>query len=305
MDFQLAKKLIDVGYEEAKKESPKIKELLKENNISLHKNKNINKERINVSETLNDIKYDRMILDSNSFKPLFYFGKDHSLFKQNLFKDELFKPQYGLEFDNGKLETTLLNNNYKSDDLEAKIRLKKITQNLDLIAKSKLNSNQDHWEFGFKHYAKRHTFSLGRKKINDKKFNIIKNRYNIGLDDSSFKGETSLLITPKFDSYKILTSHQGLFKISSIWSLKPKIVFNNTKLITSPTIYRGSTPEDTVKFQTALDFIYTHNFLPSLEFMQILQITNIKFYLFSDYQTSHFDSQALGVGSEMNLYFPR
>lgn len=299
MDFQAASKLIEHGYNQTKKQMPEIKQLLEKKEISLEKYKT--KKFIDISPTLKDVKYDRMILDSYRLKPLFYFGKDHSFFKQNLFKDDLLKSQYGLEFNKGRLNVSFLNNKQLENNLESQIKLKKITPNFDLINKIKLNSKQNSWEFTGKYYAQNYTFSLGKKGIEQQEFNLIKNEYDFSLNESRLQGETSLLITPEFDSYKTLTSHQGLFKLSSIWSLKPKVVFNNTDLMSSPTIYRGDEPKDSVKFQASLDYIYTHNFLHSLEFIQVLQVTDIKFYLFTDYQSSYLKSTAYGIGSKMNV----
>ena len=301
MDFQLANRLIQIGYKQAKQQLPKIKETLKENHVSLAKNSSNNRKPLNMTQILNDFKYNRLILDPFIVKPLFYFGKDNSVFKQNLFKDEFMDPQYGFEIKKGKLDVLLLNTKDRRSDLEAQVRIKKITPSLDLIAKSRMKTDQNDWELTLKHYAKNYTLSLGRTNRNQQNFNLIKNEYDLNRNNINFKGESTLLISPEFDNYKVLTSHQQLFKISSIWSLKPKIVFNNTNLLSSPTIYRGTEPTDTVEFQAAIDAIYTHNFLHSIEFMQIMQITDIGFYIFSDYQSSDTESTAFGIGSKMNL----
>ncbi|MBM7623183.1 patatin-like phospholipase family protein [Sporohalobacter salinus] len=296
MDFSLADKLISIGYRETKKKMPQIKELMRKHNISIEKSK---QRKMNITPLLTDLKYDRINIDSTGFTPLLYFGKDHSSFKQQLFQDDLFKIQYGFEWRQGLIETTVLNNQHSEDNLEAQLRVKKLTPTTDLI--SQIKSNHNDWALSLKHYAPHYTFSLGRRSIDDKQFNLIGNQYNFKKNNWELKGETSLLITPQFDSYKVLTSQQGLFKLSSIWSAKPKLVYNNTDLLNSPIIYRGREPKDKVESQAAIDWIYTHEFLPTIKLMHAIQLTNIQYYLFTDYQSSYDSSHAVGIGAKANL----
>ncbi|SJZ71426.1 patatin-like phospholipase family protein [Selenihalanaerobacter shriftii] len=299
MDFELADSLIKLGYSQTKKKIPEIKELLKQNNIAL--NKLERKQTLNISQTLKNIKYNRLMIDSYMTKPLIYFGKDNSLFKQELFKDELFKPQYGAKVTKEHIDFTVLNVDKDTDDLETSIRLKQVTPNIDLIGKGKINSEEDKMELTMKYYTNNYTIGFGRKKINHQDFNLLTNEYDLSTNNIKFQGETDLLISPDFDSYKVLTSHQTKFKLSSIWSIKPKIVYNNTDILSSPDIYRGIEPEETADFQATIDWVYTHDFLPALEFMKIIQVNDIQLYLFSDYLSSTRESTAYGLGAQMNL----
>lgn len=298
MDFNQAAELISIGYQHTKERMPKIKSLLRKHDIQFRKTDR--KGTINLDHLLTDLKYDRLVLDSSLLTPKLYFGKDHSFFKQNLFKDDLFKPQYGAKWQKGQLEATVLNNHHEDNNLEAKLRVKQLTETTDLISNLNLDSN-DNWELKLRHYTPNYTLSIGRKSINNSQFNLIDNKYTTKINNIKLEGETSVLVSPELDSWKVLTSHQGIFEISSIWSAKPKLVYNNTGLLKSPIIYRGSKPKDNVKLQTAIDWIYTHNFLPTIKLMEILQLTDIEYYLFSDYQTSYDSSQAVGIGADANL----
>lgn len=298
MDFNQAAELISIGYQHTKEKIPKIKSLLNKYDIQLQKIDR--KGTINLDRLLTDLKYDRLALDSSLLTPKLYFGKDHSFFKQNLFKDDLFKFQYGLKQQLGQIEATILDNRREDNNLEAKLRVKQLTKTIDLISNIKPGSN-DNWELKLKYYTPNYTLSVGRRSIDNREFNLIDNEYTIKINNIKLEGETSVLVSPELDSWKVLTSHQGIFEISSIWSAKPKLVYNTTGLLKSPIIYRGSKPKDNVKLQTAIDLIYTHNFLPTIKLMEILQLTDIEYYLFSDYQTSYDSSHAAGIGANTNL----
>ncbi|GAB6100543.1 hypothetical protein JCM16358_24220 [Halanaerocella petrolearia] len=301
MDFQLADKLVQIGYQQTKEKIPQIKKSLSQIGVK-NRESNIDKEKVDLKPTLQEIKYERQVIDETSFRLLYYYGKDHSQFVQNLFKNDLFSPQYGFELDKSHLELKLLNWNggQKSD---VKIRWKKLTKNIDLIINLNRNLNKKNcnWKAGIKYYTDNYAIGFKKARLDQKQVIIINNRFNFDYQNIFSQNDINLLVEGYDNPVKILASQEANYDLSSIWRIKSRLVFNNTELLATPLIYRGISTGDDPKLQTAVDLIYTYNFLNSIEVMPILQLTSIELYLFTDYKQVDNVTSAIGLGSNFNF----
>ncbi|MGM0471634.1 MAG: patatin-like phospholipase family protein [Bacillota bacterium] len=299
IDFNQADKLIQIGYQYTKEQLPALKEVLQKNNVKLEPT--TRNSTVNIDDELINLKYDRLVMEEPVLTPQLYFGKDHSHFKQSLFRDDLYQLQYGLKWQNDQLTLNLLNTRQDSQPIEGQLRIKQLTPNFDLISKTRVD-NSDNWELSLKYHQKHYTFKLGQRVIEGEEFGLVGNQYHYDGNNLSLTGESSLLINSNLTEYQLLTSQQAEIKLNNIWSLRSKLVYNNTDLLDSPKIYRGQEPNDQAEFQTAVNWIYTHNFLPTVKLKSILQLTNIQYYLFTDYlNNDNYSSSAVGIGADMKL----
>ena len=298
IDFDQAAKLIEIGYKDTKEKITEIKEKLKQQNIPLRSSES--RERFDLTEQFIDLKYDRLVLDSFKFRPLIYYGQSLSSFDHTLFNGNMSQNfQYGFGWSKNNLRFDFLS--LEDEEMEAKLRWIKLSDRTDLISKFRLNDDEtEDWKLGIRYYMPNQAIEIGGAKLRDEK-NIY--------CDSNCTFETSYLYSNNDleilyfsdDSLSTLISSENRIKLSNIWSLAPRVVFNNTDVISSPIIYRGKQPDDFVEFQAAVDFNYTYDFLESLEIMKIIQLTNIDMYLFSDYQNSKEGSLASGLGAGADL----
>lgn len=146
MDYHLAGEFIAIGYREAKKLMPQIKQVLAEKGIplrpplpstpaetgnSLLKTGDIS----DLNRVISDVKADRLLYDFTRLKPLLYFGKEHSVFKQRLLPEECVTLQYGIFFQHKNTEIQVLTGGGKPRALEAQLRFIRLTPTFDLISR--------------------------------------------------------------------------------------------------------------------------------------------------------------------------
>ncbi|MCK4261294.1 MAG: patatin-like phospholipase family protein [Halanaerobiales bacterium] len=303
MDFQLAQDFIDLGYNETKKQIPVIKEMLAEKNIPLRKP--ISKSSLDLGPFKRDLKYGRLILDGSILKPLFYYGKDYSIFKQNLFKESFFQSQYGFEWKNRKLSTLFLTNGFKLDNLETKMRFSKVTPNIDLIGKIGISPQRKYYEAEIVYYSPyNYTQAFGFSHLNQNNFLKFRNTYDLKKNQYQMSGETDLLIPiqnlDNYESYEVVTSHDLLYKMNDVFSVNPKLLFSSAESINTPIIYRGK--NQTKPLQASVDITYTKNFPYSLEIIQIIQVIGIDYYSFVDLQNDWKETD-LAIGGGVNVDF--
>ncbi len=309
MDFQLAEEFINLGYEETKKKIPVIKEMLKSKNIPL-RNK-MSREELDFGSMMKDFKYDRTILDCSIFTPLFYYGKDYSVFKQNLFKDTFFKPQYGFEWKKKNISTFFMTHGFKGDNLEAKLRLTKVTSNIDIIGQMRFESQRDNsYLTRLMYYDDNYTLGLGFSHINEQSFINLNNTYDYRWKNFYFKGESDVSLPLKdlnnFALYEFLTSHDFEYQLNDSIVINPKIIYSNTEVMAVPNIYRGFNHDENKSLQTSLDLTYTQYFPHSLEIIQIIQVSGIDYYSFIDLErisTKDKDQTNCSIGGGVNVDF--
>lgn len=304
MDFDSLKEYIEIGYKSTKAKLPKIKRLLKKKKISLKEYK-IKNQDINYSKKLNDVKYDRILLEKADLAPVFYYGRDYSFFKQDLIRSPLYHLQYGFRFSKDHLGISALStpNNDKQDGIELKFRWTKLTEDIDLLSNFRYESNSRDYLMGLVYYDDNYTFGGGRGYLNKDSFIYLDNNYQLKAESILLRGESDLLFPFEDNKPKILTSHQGNYQLSNIWTLEPKLIFNNTEIMESPLIYRGVIPDKFVKLQLSLNWTYNYESISDMEIMDLLKLTDMQTYLFTDYQKEESSSIAVGVGSKVNLGF--
>lgn len=301
MDFEAAQQLIDLGYRQTQKKIPAIKDKLKARNIKL-KEQNFSTE-IDYSDALNDLKYNRQVLSEMRLNPLFYYGQDYSIFNSDLLRSSLDEVQYGLEMEKGKLEIISLAQKNLEKQWEVQGRWKKLSEDFDLVAKTKFKEKElIDWKLGLKYYDDNYTLEVGRGSLSDKKCTYLDNSFALEFDNLTWHSESNLVV-PSFSKIELLTSQKLEFQLSSIWTLVPKVVYNSSDVIASPMIYRGPAQNQAADLQGAIDFAYTHQFMPSVELAQIFQLANIGLYSFVDYQSQGDLNWAsgLGVKADFNL----
>ncbi len=300
MNFDNADKLIQFGYRDAKKKISRIKEELKKRGIALREPKS--RREVDLTEEFIDLKYDRLLVEPIRSKTLFYYGQSHSSFDHALFADLEQDFQYGLNFNKGHFEFDLLSSGREGEDLETRLRWRRLSDRTDLITKVRSDGENLDYKLGVKYYNLDRSIEIGGARINEENKLYCDSNYDLDTSLLDLKSKFEILYSPE-DSFSMLASSSGKFRISSIWSVAPRVVFNNTDIISSPIIYRGYRPDESVELQATVDFNYTYNFIESLQLVNLLELTNIDLYLFGDYQSSRQGSLAsgLGVGADLKL----
>lgn len=296
MDFHLAAQFIELGYRETKKLIPQIKELLIKKGITLREP--IVRTDLDIDDYLIDIKYNRVVYDQFVWKPLFYYGKDYSIFQDDFLKNNLLKPQWGVEFNKNKFSALLLTKGYNLDNLEVELRLKKLLPKIDLISQIGLNEDSQNYQLELDYYTSNYILAVGFSKFRRKNFLHLHNLYDFNLVNSQFWGETDIFlpIEDQFEqnSVEYKTSHAILHQFNDAMSINTKVVMQDILTQKPLIIYRGVTKSSPTPIQGSIELQYTHHFQYSVELLQSIQLTGVKFNQFIDYQTH--DSYALGAG---------
>ena len=174
MDYHLAAEFIDLGYREAQKLIPELKQVLAKKEIPLHTGergqdqtniyaetqgqiqtlaltqaytstalksvpRDIQSEEADVSDlsrVVSDVQAERLIYDFTRIKPLVYIGREHSVFKQTLLPEEISTTQYGAYFQHKNWELKALTRGNDLDYFETQVRFIRLTPALDLIARA-------------------------------------------------------------------------------------------------------------------------------------------------------------------------
>ena len=302
MDYDSADKLIEVGYKYTKDLIPEIKEELKTRDISLKKE--TKKEYINLSSEYRDLKYDRFLIRKTDFKPTIYYGKDYSFFRDKLGKNNVDSILYGIEFTKNQLDLNFLKNNYKNENY-LHLRLKKLTQDFDLISKYRIKDDYIDYQTGLKYLDNDYTIESGIGKVNDKNYLFLKSDFELELYDYLFDTENAIYYKNNSKKLGLLTSLNTKSRLNKIWDIELGLVYNNTNLINSPIFYRGGEINKKNNFQLSLDYLYTHKFIDNIDFLGIFEMEDISAYFFTDYlndKSNIKEDFAYGVGSKSNFY---
>jgi NTE family protein len=302
MDFSSVEQLIAIGYRDTKHQMDQLKGKLAQRKIGLAQK--TDREKLDLSQQLNDIKYDRIIIDTMSLDPLIHYGQDYSFFKQDLLKSRLHDFQSGFQVDRGHFNFELLAVDNTKENLEAKLRWKKLTPKLDLITKFKQQATgNNNAELALKYYAADYNLGLGLGTIGTNKYFIMDNKYQASFHNFDLAGEIDLVVDQLDQAPEILISQQATTKLSNSLSLEPKVVVSNTDLQDAPIIYRGrSIATSSPKFQLAVDYAYTYQFSQPVQVSEMVQFKDMGVYLFTDYLKHDSQSLAYGGGFASNLY---
>ncbi|MFO7819431.1 MAG: patatin-like phospholipase family protein [Halanaerobacter sp.] len=300
MDFTRVQNLIEIGYKTTMKQMPEIKKKLKQAEITLnHEEK---RQEMDLSTEFALLRDDRLITDSLGLNPILHTGKETDFLTHNILTTYSRQTEYGLEIEDNHLESKVLTTNNEAQDLDIQLRWKQLTPRLDWFLKSKSEiANKDFSDFKteLKYYQGGNKYSFGLGNIGEEEFLYTGSQYEFGPPDEKTQGEIDAVFS-KEHGLTALFSQETVCDISGIWQIKPKFSFNNTEILPSPSIYRGSHLEKDSKLQAGVDFIYTHDFIDPIE-LSVLQLTDIRFYTFIDYRDDFADSYAYGLGNKTNF----
>ncbi len=319
MDYHLAKDFIALGYEEAKKQIPDIKHILEEKKIPLDEQQKkiyVNQD-LNLTKTFSDIKYQRLQYDFTRIKPLVYFGKEHSIFKQDLFREESAILQYGMIFQRGSMDLRLLTRGKNFDYLETQFKFIGLTPSLDLIGRLHFEEKETRLRSGYgldlKYYNLYYTISFGWAEINKNNYLHNGGTFDLNWGKINLKGEGDLY-TPSSGQQEVSDCQYVYSQFVNIglgknFALQPKLVVSNTDkndLFSHPIVYRGLEQELAAQknlVQTSLELDYKYRFPYSLEFFQCIQLKDVSWYQFVDtyYHIEASYAVGSGVACDLNL----
>lgn len=300
MDFHLAEKFIQLGYYQTKKQIPKIKEILIQQGISLREP--MVRFEVKMIDYLNDLKYNRLLYDQFVWKPVFYWGKDYSIFQQDLFKNNQLKSQWGVEVSKANFNSLFMTKGYLFDNLELMLQLKKILPNWDLVGRIGIAKDSETYQLGLNYYMANSIFAVGFANFQRRGYLHLKNQYDFMNYKSQIMGVTDLYIALNGyldqDMVEYKTSHQLSYTFNDAFCVRTKVVLKDISVSTPPDIYRGVIGDIPAFFQGAIELQYTHNFPYSIELLQAIQLSGVQFKQFIDYQTPK--SFAIGVGIDLD-----
>ncbi len=300
MDFHLASQFIQLGYLETKKIIPQIKAELENRHIALRKP--VTKTEIEMEPLLVDLANDRMVLDDFVWKPLFYYGKDHSGFNQSRLQPDCFTPQYGLELGKSHWRTLLITEGTKLDNLEIGVEFKKLTSEIDLIGRVGIDKDELVWEGGFTYYGANYSLFSGLAHLSRANYLHLKGSHQIDLKAFTWTGETDLyypLITSDSKSVKIAAYQELTYPLSERFDLQSKVLYHNTDILDIPLIYRGLEGNTAGVVQASVESVYNYDFSYSKEILQSILLTGFECTQFIDYQSAGL--WAVGVGGSVNF----
>ena len=279
---------------------PEIKAKLKKENIKL--NYQETRKHIDLSTEFNLLQNDRLLNENLNLNPILYTGQESNFLSHNLLTTYFKQSEYGFKLEKNNLELKVLTTNNQEQDLDLLLRWKQLTPKTDWLFKSKSElNNHDYSDFKteIKYYHATSNYSLGLGNIDNNNFVYLSSQYNLGPNKKDNSGEIDLVYS-KNNNLGTLISQKTSYNFNDKWSIKPKISFNNTKVLPSPLIYRGIDSNENIKLQAGIDLTYNHNFINPIE-LNILQLTDIRFYAFIDYKDKFDNSYAYGLGNKTNF----
>lgn len=325
MDYHLAANFIALGYREAQKQIPAIKRILAEKNIPLNyraENAGTSKKdpeaQINLAQVFSDIKYERLTYDFPRLKPLLYIGREHSIFKQELFREELMALQYGFLWQRGRFELRGLVRGKLFNYSEFKLRLIGFTPNVDLIGKLHYEHNGTDalWGGGvdLNYNRPQYTLAVGWADLAGTSYLHNAGTAGLNWDRHEFKGEIDLY-TPFFRNglsladAKYVASQTLKVFFWDDFTFHPKVIVSNTvksDWFSHPLLYRGIEPEEAETqnlVQASLELAYHYRFPYSLELLQCIQLKELTWFSFTDFHQRLETCYSVGAGMtcELNL----
>ena len=323
MDFHLAANFIALGYHETQKMIPEIKQVLADKEISLKQAQEDpisagkdDGEQLSLTRVLRDIKYERLQYDFTRIKPLLYFGREHSFFRQELIREETNTLQYGFLWHKGKLDLRGLTRGKGFDNYELKLKFIGLTADLDLIGKLHYEetTKQDLWGYGvdLKYYQPAFTGTIGWADLNQMAYLHNTGTIDLNWGEHELRGEVDLYtpitsqgLTFAETKYVAVQSHN--FSVGNDLTLHPSLVLSNTEsgdLFAHPLIYRGFEPETAEGehlVQAALEIAYHYRFPYSLELLQSIQLKELTWFSFTDLYSQYEPHYAVGTGLTCEL----
>lgn len=310
MDFHLAKDFVELGYEETKKRIPEIKKLLQEKKIALQDP--VEKRPVAIDDMLKDVEQQRVVLDGLIVEPLFYYGKDHSIWKMNLFRNELKFAQSGLMIKYGHANLKFLMRDWLRDGLELQGWWKKLAPDIDLTGRFSVDSEQQiKWGMDLLYYANDYSFGMGLGRDGNQERFYLSNNFDWERSAFRWVGESKVVLPINkqvdFADLRWVSAHDLKAHVKSAFYVNPRWVMSNSEIQSLPQIYRGvwderdEMNESGSKLQLGLDLIYDQQFPYSVEIFQSMQLTNVEYHTFVDYLGMTDGLYAIGGGIAMDV----
>ncbi len=323
MDYHLAAEFIALGYREAKKQIPVLKQVLATQNIPLRADKRPEDQpeslayEQNRARLVTDLKYDRLRYDFTRIKPIVYYGKDHSFFQPELLKTDSLTLQYGLLWQTGPVYLKLLTEGKNFDVLEAKLKIIGLTPSIDLTGQARYEkeaSGEGRWYgLDLTYYRPNYALAAGWASFNNAQYLHGGVEFELNWVKTKLKGEVDLYtpITgrPGITGTKYVFSQVISSGVGENFTLQPRLVVSNTtaqEVLAPPIIYRGfapALPNQELFIQSSFQFDYHYRFTYSLELLQCIQLKEISFFTFADlcYNRQAKTATAAGIGAACDL----
>ena len=304
MDFNYAQELIEIGYKETKKMIPEIKEELLAEEISLESHPE--RKFLDLKDEYRDLKYDRFLINNIDFAPSIYYGKDYSFFTNNLTEINSGNIIYGAEFNKSHLNLNVLHSE-NSSEFYSQIRWRKLTKELDLLSKYKISDDYNNYQLEINYGQQDYLLGSGFGVVENQDYLFLRGDYKFDIFDYLIDSKTNLIYNISTKDLNVLTFLETSSNLTKTWDIEAGLVFNNTDLIRSPVIFRGSKINKKENLQFSLNYIYNYQFINNISLMNIFEIRNIGVYLFTDYRRDKFNKTnrediAVGIGSKSNFY---
>jgi len=277
---------------------------------------NRQEQQINIERVFRDIKYERVPYGFIRIKPLLYFGREHAVFKQDLFREESSILQYGFLCQKGKFDLRGLTRGKSFDNYDLKLKWIGLTSNLDLIGKAhyKETPTQEIWGYGIdlRYYQPAFTFTIGLADFAQTPYLHKAGTVDIDWGKHQLAGEIDLY-TPfsgkelTFANSKYVAAQWLKISLRDDFSLQPKLMVSNTEkadLFAHPLIFRGVVPEegeDQTLIQSSLEIAYHYRFPYSLELLQCIQLKELTWFSFTDLYYRLEPDYAVGAGLTCEL----
>lgn len=336
MDYHLAKEFIALGYREAKKLVPEIKRILAEKGIPLRTSWQAiapggsdpsgsapekKPDLSDLSKVIRDVKADRLIYDFTRIKPLLYYGKERSFFKQGLLPEDSTTLQYGAFLQYKKAEIQVLTEGKDFDYLEAQLRFIRLTPAFDLIGRIHHDERDgDNRRQGYgvdlTYYHPSFTASVGWAETERLTYLHSGGTFELIWGRTNLKGAADFYIPSsgaEGTEMKYVYSQCLALGLGERFTLQPKLIASNTKkeeAFSHHLLYRGIEPEASTEeglVQASLELDYTYSFPYSIEIFQCMQVKEVTWRQFADvyyHRSSPADpayAVGTGVACELNL----
>lgn len=302
MDFNYASRLVEIGYNETLRRLPELKEELQLAGIPAVKAEP--RENYNLENTLRDLEFDRLIVEERGISPQVYYGRDFSPFNQDLFRSPLNKFQLGAELYYNKVRLSLLGADSWDDGYTASLRMKKITDSLDLYLKYANDydsKTKDDYEAEIKYFGRRFNLSAGYGRRRGHEYLLFGNDFRYLGEKFQWQTENDLFIKRNGTNFDILSSQLINYDFTEAWSIGTRLIYNSSDFIESPLIYRGQKLSENTEFQASLNFNYNYNLQLPLQFLNFMQLTDVGGYLFVDYyHDGNWKEGGFAVGPALN-----
>ncbi|SIR33925.1 patatin-like phospholipase family protein [Halanaerobium kushneri] len=302
MDFNYASRLVEIGYLETLKKIPQLKAELKKAGIPLRQP--VPRQNYSLDSILRDLEFDRLIVEERGISPLIYYGRDFSPFSQELFRTPLDQFQVGAEIYYNRARLALLGEDSWEDAYSAALRIKKITDSLDLYLKYRNDydsATKNDYEAELKYFGRRFNLSAGYGRRQGTEYLLFGNDFRYLGDDFQWQSENDLFLNYQQGDVDILSSHLINYDFTEAWSIGTEVIYNSSDYVESPLIYRGQKLDSNTNLQASLNFNYNYNLQLPMELLNFLQLTDIGGYLFVDYYSDQqWSEEGLAVGPAFN-----